>query len=237
MTRLLQKITARTLSCSSPRSCPPDPQPTPLARPVPSASIPSPRWPSASGIPVWWRLTSLHRPPLPLDAMHGAAAALSAELPVTVEAYLVLPGGEPRSAAPALFAFEIPSSAGAADAARAARTTAAEGMVCGPQTAPRTQSLSRRARAGHDAARPATAPARRPPRRACVGDGHGGATAGGARGGGFPPARRGRRRSRGAKSVISTGCWQRIRLPLSAVAHRPLLASRPTPHAQPQLDS
>ncbi|KIY98528.1 hypothetical protein MNEG_9432, partial [Monoraphidium neglectum] len=50
-----------------------------------------------AGIPVWWRLTSLHRPPLPLDAMHGAAAALSAELPVTVEAYLVLPGG-PASA-------------------------------------------------------------------------------------------------------------------------------------------
>jgi hypothetical protein len=43
---------------------------------------------------VWWRLTSLHRPPLPLEAMDGAAAAPRASLPAAVEAYLLLrPGG------------------------------------------------------------------------------------------------------------------------------------------------
>jgi hypothetical protein len=43
---------------------------------------------------VWWWLTSLHRPPLPLDAMARAADAPRAALPVTVEAYCVLPQGE-----------------------------------------------------------------------------------------------------------------------------------------------
>lgn len=48
---------------------------------------------SNAGTPVWWWLTSLHRPPLPLEAMEEAAAAPSTSLPVTIEAYLVLPAG------------------------------------------------------------------------------------------------------------------------------------------------
>jgi hypothetical protein len=48
---------------------------------------------SRAGVPVWWWLTSLHRPPLPLQAMHGAADAAVAALPVTLEAYVVAPGG------------------------------------------------------------------------------------------------------------------------------------------------
>lgn len=49
---------------------------------------------SRAGVPVWWWLTSLHRPPLPLDTMRAAAGAPPASLPVTVEAYALLPGGE-----------------------------------------------------------------------------------------------------------------------------------------------
>ena len=50
-----------------------------------------------AGIPVWWHLTSLHRPPLPLDAMQHAADAAHVLLRVTVEAYMLLsPGALPR---------------------------------------------------------------------------------------------------------------------------------------------
>jgi hypothetical protein len=54
--------------------------------------------PKQTGVPVWWHTTSLHRPPLPHDAMQAAAwdaaAGESAFLPVTLQVVVVLSQGE-----------------------------------------------------------------------------------------------------------------------------------------------
>lgn len=59
-----------------------------------------------AGLPVWWLLTSLHRPQLPLAAMASAGGSTPPLPPLTVEAYAVLPPGAAEgSAAPAAAAL------------------------------------------------------------------------------------------------------------------------------------